>query len=125
VGRQPGQQPAGVHEVPVPGAQAGLSGRGGQPVPGAGAGALLGALERRVGGVRHEDERPPRTGASGGGRGAGQRRAQGAPRPRGGGQGVRGRAHRGFDEVVAALDGSPWTICWAWPGWAPRWSTPS
>ena len=38
----------------------GLPGRGGQPVPRAGPRPLLGAVERRVGPVRHEDVRPAR-----------------------------------------------------------------
>ena len=44
VGREPGQQPAGVHEVPLPGQAARGEGRGRQPVPRAGTRALLGAV---------------------------------------------------------------------------------
>ena len=76
VGHEPGQQPAGVHEVPLPGQAARLPGGGGQPLPRARARALLGAVEPRVGAVRHEDLRPPRAGATRRRRRARQRRAQ-------------------------------------------------
>ena len=53
----------------------GRQGRRRQPVPRARPRALLGAVERRVGAVRHEAVRPPRAGAPGGRRRPGQRRA--------------------------------------------------
>ena len=53
VRRQRRQRAAGVHEVPVPGAQARREGRGGEPAARAGARALLGAEQRRERDVRH------------------------------------------------------------------------
>ena len=64
LGLEPGEQPAGVHQVPLPGQGAGREGRGRQPVPRARAGEVLGAVLGRVGGVRHEALRPARAGAS-------------------------------------------------------------
>ena len=94
LGRQPGQQPAGVHEVPLPGPPARLPGRGGQPVPRARPRPLLGAVQRRVGPVRHQDVRPARAGAARRRRGLRQRRAQAADRAGRGRRGLRRRAHR-------------------------------
>ena len=74
------QRPAGVHEVPVPGAQAGREGRGRQPAAGAGPRALLGAEQRRERDVRHEDGRRVLRRAHGRRRRVPQRRAEGAPR---------------------------------------------
>ena len=96
VGHQPGQQPAGVHEVPLPGPPAGLPGRGGEPVPRAGARPLLGAVQRRVGAVRHEDERPPRAGAARRRRRPGQRGAEAAGRAGRRRRRLRRRPHRGL-----------------------------
>ena len=61
------------------------AGRRRQPVPRAGPRALLGAVERRVGAVRHQAVRPPRRRPAGGRRRPGQCRA---PRP------DRARRHR-------------------------------
>ena len=96
VGHQRRQQPAGVHEVPVPGPQARRPGRRRQPVPRARPGALLGAVERRVGAVRHPAVRPPRPGATGGRRRPGQRRAAGADRARRRRPRLDRRPHRGL-----------------------------
>ena len=82
VGHQRRQQPARVHQVPVPGPQAGRPGRRRQPVPRARARALLGAVERRVGAVRHQAVRPPRAGPPGGRRRPRQRRAAAPHRAR-------------------------------------------
>ena len=57
VRRQRRQRPAGVHEVPLPGAQARREGRGGEPVAGARARPLLGAQQRRERDVRHAHDR--------------------------------------------------------------------
>ena len=57
VRRQRRQCAAGVHEVPVPGAQARRQGRGGEPDARAGPRPLLGAEQRRERDVRHEDDR--------------------------------------------------------------------
>ena len=57
VRRRRRQRPAGVHEVPLPRQEAGREDRGRQPAARAGSRALLGAVERRERGVRHEDHR--------------------------------------------------------------------
>ena len=57
VRRQRRQRAAGVHEVPLPGAQARREGRGGEPVAGARAGPLLGAQQRRERDVRYAHDR--------------------------------------------------------------------
>ena len=94
VGHEPGQQPAGVHEVPLPGQAARVPGRGGEPVPRARPRAVLGAVERRVGALRHEDVRPARAGAARRRRRPRQRRAQAAHRARRGRRGLHRRPHR-------------------------------
>ena len=86
--------------------RAGLPGGGGQPLPRAGARPLLGAVQRRVGAVRHEDVRPARAGAA---------RAATSPSPtpslkrlieRGAVDEAFVAAHtEGWDELVAALAG--------------------
>ena len=81
VGHERRQQPAGVHEVPVPRAQARRPRRRRQPVPRARPGALLGAVERRVGAVRHQAVRPPRAGPAGGRRRLRQRGAAASSSP--------------------------------------------
>ena len=96
VRRQRRQRAAGLHEVPVPGAQARREGRGGQPDARAGPRALLGAEQRRERDVRHEDDRRVLRRAHRRRRRVRQRRAEGAARrgrdrPR-----VRARAHRGL-----------------------------
>ncbi len=94
LGCEPGQQPTGVHEVPLPGPPARRPGGGGEPLSRAGARPLLGAVERRVGGVRHEDVRPARAGAPRRRRGLRQRRAEAADRARGRRSHLHRRAHR-------------------------------
>ena len=96
VGHQRRQQPARVHEVPLPGPQARGPGRRRQPLPGARAGALLGAVQRRVGAVRHEAVRPPRARPPRGRRRARQRRAPPADRARRRRPRLGRRPHRGL-----------------------------
>ena len=89
----------------VPGQAARVPGRGREPVPRAGPRAVLGAVQPRVGAVRHEDLRPARAGAARRRRRLRQRRAQAAGRSA-------ARSTRpsspptpsGWDELVAALD---------------------
>ena len=78
LGRQPRRQPARVHEVPPQGPRPRHQGRGREPVPGAGTRALLGAVQLRVGPVRHQDVRPARAGAARRRRGAGRCRCSSA-----------------------------------------------
>ena len=82
VRRQRRQRAAGVHEVPVPGAQARRQGRGGQPVARARARPLLGAEQRRERDVRHADDRRVLRGAHRRRPRVPERCAQGAARPR-------------------------------------------
>ncbi len=52
------QQPAGRDEVPVPRQEGRYAGRVRQPLPRAGDGAVLGAVQRRKRSVRHQGHRP-------------------------------------------------------------------
>ena len=77
-----------------------------EPVPGARPGALLGAVERRVGAVRHQAVRPPRAGPPGGRRRLRQRRAPTPHRAR------RRRPRRGSPSTPRAGT--------SWPPTSPR-----
>ena len=87
------QRAAGVHEVPVPGAQARREGRGGQPDARARARPVLGAEQRRERDVRDEDGRRVLRRAHRRRHRVPQRRAEGAARRGWRGPGVCARAH--------------------------------